>query len=253
MADEPQGQPPQQPDWEQQYRALEQQYRGDMEKVYHVLTQAQQQQQARPAPPEEPQWDTQDPAALKKQFEASLQKTVVDTITPVMTTLAGNQFEANAAILRGDARFPYFGHWEQEIRQLAAQVHPGQLAKMDTLVNIYQLVASRHAPELIEQEVRRRLAAQEAQHPPETDDVEVDDGEETEEEKEKPAPAVPVTPQPPPPAAAPPQRPASVQPARSVRAPQKARLTRDEVYMAERMGLTPKEYWQAKQLGDAEI
>jgi hypothetical protein len=232
--------------WEERYKQLQATYQGDMERVYNVLTQQQQAGQQAPAP-EEPLWDTSDAAKLKEQVEGSLRRTVAETIAPVMTTFAGNQFEANAGILRADPRFPYFAKWEQEIRQLASQVHPGLLAKMDTLTNIYALVASRHQTELVEEEVQKRIRAQE-ESKTDSDEVEVEDEEESgnEEEEKSPRPQVP-------PPAAVRTRPVSVQPSRSVRTQPRRKLTREEAYMAERLGMTPLEYAKAKDIGDIDI
>jgi hypothetical protein len=217
--------------------------------------QALQQQQPQQAQPEEPLWDTSDPQKLKGQIEDSLRKTVVDTLSPVVTHFSGNQFESNLSILKGDARFPYAAKWENEIRQLAQQVPAALLGKPETVSGLYSLVASRHQQELVEEEVQKRMTAQ--QQPTEPDDggVEVDDGEE-EDEEEKEKPNQPVPQRQPEPQRQPQQvaRPQSTQPSRSVRAPQqKLRLTREEAYMAEQMGMSHKEYALAKNLGDAEI
>ena len=83
MADE-------QPIWEEKYKQLEDQYRKDMGLAYQALQQQQPQQQQ----PEEPLWDTSDPQKLKGQIEDSLRKTVVDTLSPVVTHFSGNQFES---------------------------------------------------------------------------------------------------------------------------------------------------------------
>lgn len=234
--------------WEERYKQLEGQYRGDMERVYNMVTATNQQQQP---PQEEPLWDTSDPGKLKEQVEGALRKTVSDTLTPVVATLAGNQFESNMSILRGDPRFPYFQQWEGEIRQMASQVAPGLLSRLDTIANIYSLVATRHHGELIEHEVQRRMSAQADNNP---DEVEVDDDEEETEEEEKPQRPVPPPQQLRPPQ---PQRQASspmtTQTSRSVRSGVRTRLTREEAYMAERMGMTLKEYAAAKNLGDVEI
>lgn len=225
-----------QKDWQAEYQKLQAQYTDDMNKVYTVLTQNQQQQPQAPAPPE---WDTQDPAKLKEQVEGSLRKTVTDTLAPVVSTLAGHQFEANMGIMRGDARFPYFGKWEPEIRQFAAQVPPGALANLQTLAQLYELVASRHRQELVEEEVQKRLQAQ--HQPPDTGEVEVEDEEEKEEDVETPAP-VPVTPVAPPQAA---RATVPTQQSRSFRQPQRIRLTREQAYVADKLAMTPKEYAQA--------
>ena len=122
MADE-------QPIWEEKYKQLEDQYRKDMGLAYQALQQQQPQQQQ----PEEPLWDTSDPQKLKGQIEDSLRKTVVDTLSPVVTHFSGNQFESNLSILKADARFPYAGKWENEIRQLAQQVPAALLGKPETV------------------------------------------------------------------------------------------------------------------------
>jgi len=232
--------------WQDEYNKLQAQYTDDMNKVYTALTQNQPQQPVS----EPPAWDTQDPRKLQEQVEGSLRKTVTDTLAPVVTTLAGNQFEANVGILRGDSRFPYFQKWENEIRELAKQVHHGLLANMNTLTNLYQLVISRHQAELVEEEVQKRLQAQaESEKPDDSGEVEV---EEDEEEPETPAqpPSPPLPPQPQPSAA---RSTVAVQQSRGLRAPVKIRLTREEAYMADKLGMTPKEYAQAKELGDIAI
>lgn len=236
----------------QQAQAIQQQYQQDMEKVYNVLTN-QQNQQPQP-PPAQPEWDVTDPKQLRENVTQAVTQTISGQMTPVVLALAKNQFEGHMLNAARDERMPYFRTWEQEIRQLAQGVQPGLLAEYNTIVNLYQLVASRHGNELVELEVRKRLAQQqEAQH---SDEVEVDDEPSEERSSQVSPPPSPHTPprlpqpQQQPPPVAPVQ---SMQPARSTRTSSSRRLTREEAYMAQQMGMSLKEYAAAKDLGDYEL
>jgi hypothetical protein len=152
---------------------------------------------------------------------------------------------------------PYFAHWENEIRQYAQGVQPGLLANYNTIVGLYQVVASQHASELVEIEVKKRLAQQQQQA--QSDEVEVED--EPGEEPPGPAPAA----APPRQAVPPQQRPqpsasvgaaassVGVQTPRSQRTASVRRLTREQAYMAQQMGMSLKEYANALELGDYEL
>jgi hypothetical protein len=246
-------------DWKQRHDQLAQQYQQDMEKVYNVLTQ-QQQQQPPPqpqAPPQEPEWDVTDPKQLKQNVEGALRNTINTQLGPVMLQVVQNQFESHMLTAKRDERMPYFAHWENEIRQYAQGVQPGLLANYNTIVGLYQVVASQHANELVEIEVKKRLAQQQQQA--QSDEVEVED--EPGEEPPGPAPAA----APPRQAVPPQQRPhppapsgaaassVGVQTPRSQRTASVRRLTREEAYMAQQMGMSLKEYANAKDLGDYDL
>lgn len=241
---------------EQRHNQLQAQYQKDMEQVYNVLTaqqQAAQPQAAQPQAPPQPEWDVTDPKQLKQNVESSLQNAMRQTMTPVVLALAQNQYESHMLNAKRDERMPYFATWEQEIRQLAQGVQPGLLAEYNTLVNLYQLVASRHAGELVELEVRKRLAQQqEAQH---ADEVEIEEDAPSEQQVPLSPPprqqqSLSMPPHPSPPPAAPIQ---SMQPARSTRTGGVRRLTREEAYMAQQMGMSLREYAEAKNLGDYDL
>lgn len=234
----------------QQREALQQQYNADMEKVYNVLT-SQQNQQPQAAPPQPEPWDVTDPTKLRENVEASMKTTMTQQMAPVVLALANNQYEAHMLNASRDERMPYFRYWENEIRQLAKSVAPGLLAEYNTIVNLYQLVQARHGQELVELEVRRRLAAQ--QQNAQAEEVEIDD--DSEERSNTQLSQPPAAPQSPPP----PTRNVPAPQAQGMQAPRSARqggtrrLSREEAHMAERMGMSLREYAQAKDLGDVEI
>jgi hypothetical protein len=220
-------------EWKDKHDALQAQYTKDMELVYNVLNTNKSQ------PEVDPGWDVSDGQTLKKQIEESLKKTVVDTLVPVMTTFAGNQFESHVHNAKKDERMPHFTKWENEIRTLLKGVAPGMLANYDTLLNVYSLVASRHQSELIEEEVTKRVAAAKSQD----DDVEIED----EEAESIPEVKMPVG------QGAVGRTVVSSQTSRSVRSASPTRLTREQVRMAELMGMTPRQYAQGLSIEDVEI
>lgn len=237
--------------WRQQHAALQQQYQADMEKVYNVLTTQQQQQPQQPQQPEAEPWDVTDPAKLRENVESSMRNTVTQQMAPVVMALANNQYEAHMLAARRDERMPYFGYWENEIRTLAKSVAPGLLAEYNTIANLYKLVQAQHGQELVELEVRRRLAAQ--QETAQAEEVEVEEDNPELQQSPQTSVAPQHSPPPPPRQQAPPAQAQGMQAPRSSRQGVTRRLSREEAHMAERMGMSLREYAQAKDLGDVEI
>lgn len=235
--------------WRQQHAVLQQQYQADMEKVYNVLT-TQQQQQPPQQPPQPEPWDVTDPQKLRENVEATMKNTMTQQMAPVVLALANNQYEAHMLNASRDERMPYFRYWENEIRTLAKSVAPGLLAEYNTIVNLYKLVQANHGQELVEMEVRRRIAAQ--QETAQAEEVEVEDDSEERSTQLSP-PQAPQASPPPSHRQAPPPQAHSMQQPRSQRQGATRRLSREEAHMAERMGMSLAEYARAKELGDVEI
>jgi hypothetical protein len=193
--------------------------------------QNQQAQAQRPAATQEEEDDlfVQNPRKFREKVmqdaQQHAQQYVQEQLAPTAQALAVNAIQKNYKDATDDKSMPHFGEWQQEIYQVLAPYGANAAMNYQNWQTAYNLVASRHVPDMVAEQVRNY-------RPPSEDDDE-DEGS-----------------GPPMPQSQAPQRimaPAPISTGRGqapLRAPArpKVQLTPDERQAAKRTGLTYEEF-----------